>query len=85
MTWNKFDLENPPDGDTFWRIDESISGVSYYHGYYWYKEGIYNYLLVGSSYEEDAKHFSPSELVERNAHWIYPYDIGFPDVMDNDI
>lgn len=76
MTWNKFDLENPPDGETFWRIDGSISGVSYYHGYYWFKEGIYSYLVL-SSFDDEVEHLSPSMLVDRNAHWIYPHDIVF--------
>jgi len=92
MTWNKFDPNDLPDGDTFWRIDATISSVAYHHGYYWYREGIYSYLLLFPSYAEEVdilnydgedRHLSPSMLVERNAHWIYPHDIGFPDVIDD--
>lgn len=78
MRWRKFDPKNIPIGDTFWRIDDLKSSVSYHHGYYWYKEGIYSYLIL-SSYDGEVEHLSPSMLVERNAHWISPYDIGLPE------
>jgi len=78
MRWRKFDPRNIPIGDTFWRIDDLKSSVSYHHGYYWYKEGIYSYLIL-SSYDDEVEHLSPSMLVERNAHWISPYDIGLPE------
>jgi len=78
MRWRKFDPRKIPIGDTFWRIDDLKSSVSYHHGYYWYKEGIYSYLIL-SSYDDEVEHLSPSMLVERNAHWISPYDIGLPE------
>ena len=76
MAWKKFDPENLPIGDTFLRIDATISTVAYHQGYYWYKEGIYSYLIL-SSYDDEVEHLSPSMLVDRNAHWIYPHDIVF--------
>lgn len=78
MRWRKFDPRNIPIGDTFWRIDDLKSSVSYHHGYYWYKEEIYSYLIL-SSYDDEVEHLSPSMLVDRNAYWISPHDIGLPE------
>jgi len=69
MKWTKFDPENPPNhGYTYWEINEG-NGVRYWSASY------------SAGYLEVHKYFgySAKQLVEYNAHWIYPQDLEMPE------
>jgi hypothetical protein len=78
MKWNKleFDPETAPMGFTLWKLSDSL----YYNrhntflGYYSFQMG------VSTCYsDKEDTWYTTEELIELNAHWIYPQDLEMPE------
>ena len=73
MKWTKFDPSNPPsDAYTLWRF-AIPENTAFAFGKY------YEHLGLRTFYEDRYKGFFPHELIELNAHWIYPQDLEMPE------
>lgn len=73
MEWTKFDPKNPPsDAYTLWCF-AIPANTAFAFGKY------YEHLGLRCFHEDAVTSFFPNELMNYNAHWIYPQDLEMPE------
>ena len=84
MKWIKYDPANPPQNEIgkclFWRLDYGYpAGVDYSAGVYSKVKGL---LILAGNKGQIELEYNPKQLVQKNAHYIYPQDLEMPNEMD---
>lgn len=84
MKWTKYDPAKPPQNQIgiclFWRLDYGYpAGVQYVAGVYSQNKGL---LILAGNKGQIELEYNPKQLVQKNAHYIYPQDLEMPNEMD---